>query len=595
MDFPAILTILTILAVLAGFILTRLRPEVLLLSGLGFLLLTGVMTPAQGLAGFSSEGMLTVAVLFVVVAGIRETGGVHMIVRRFLGRPKSMVGAQARVMLPVAASSAFLNNTPIVAMLLPAILDWTKNTRMSPSKFLIPLSYAAILGGMCTLIGTSTNLIVNGLLLDSKPAGLESGLGFFDITWVGIPCALAGILFMLALGGWLLPDRRPPIDTTDDPREYTLEMMVEEGGPLVGQSIEEAGLRSLQGVFVAEIERDGDVIPAVAPTERLRGNDRLVFVGIVDSVVDLQRIRGLQPAPNQVFKLNSPRNERSLIEAVVSNSSPMLGRTIREGRFRNRYDAVIIAVSRNGARLRRKIGDIILEPGDTLLLEATPDFIERQRNSRDFYLVSRVEGYTPPRHERGLVAIGILLAMVLGAAVFNVPMFHAAVGAAALMIITRCLNTEVALKSLDMSVLLSIAAAIGLGNALRVSGAAESLAAHMVGFAGDNVFLTLVAIYITTALFTEIVTNNAAAVLMFPIALATSTSLGVPMAPYAIAIMIASSSSFATPIGYQTNLMVYGPGGYRFTDFLRAGLALDIIVMIVALAVIPMVFPLTSG
>src|SRR5690606_12852867 len=296
-----------------------------------------------------------------------------------------------------------------------------------------------------------------------------------------IPCALAGILFMLALGGWLLPDRRPPIDTTDDPREYTLEMMVEEGGPLVGQSIEEAGLRSLQGVFVAEIERDGDVIPAVAPTERLRGNDRLVFVGIVDSVVDLQRIRGLQPAPNQVFKLNSPRNERSLIEAVVSNSSPMLGRTIRAGRFRNRYDAVISAVSRNGARLRRKIGDIILEPGDTLLLEATPDFIERQRNSRDFYLVSRVEGYTPPRHERGLVAIGILLAMVLGAAVFNVPMFHAAVGAAALMIITRCLNTEVALKSLDMSVLLSIAAAIGLGNALRVSGAAESLAAHMVG------------------------------------------------------------------------------------------------------------------
>src|SRR5690606_15910621 len=179
-----------------------------LLGGLGVLLLSGVMTPAQGLAGFSSEGMLTVAILFIVAAGIRETGGISVIVRQILGRPKSMLGAQARVMLPVAASSAFLNNTPIVAMLLPAILDWTKNTRMSPSKFLIPLSYAAILGGMCTLIGTSTNLIVNGLLLDSKPAGLESGLGFFDITWVGIPCALAGILFMLALGGWLLPDRR---------------------------------------------------------------------------------------------------------------------------------------------------------------------------------------------------------------------------------------------------------------------------------------------------------------------------------------------------------------------------------------------------
>jgi di/tricarboxylate transporter len=588
----AILTLGVIFGVLAGFLFTRLRPEALLLGGLAVLLLAGVLTPSQGLAGFSNEGMLTVAILFVVAAGIRETGGIGMIVRLLLGRPKSMLTAQARVMLPVAASSAFLNNTPIVAMLLPAILDWAKNMRMAPSKFLIPLSYAAILGGMCTLIGTSTNLIVNGLILDARPEGLERGLGFFDITWVGVPCALIGIAFMLGTSRWLLPDRRPPIDPTSDPREYTLEMEVEEGGPLCGQTIEEAGLRHLQGVFVAEIERDGDVIPAVAPTERLKGNDRLVFVGIVDSVVDLQRIRGLRPAANQVFKLDSPRSQRALIEAVVSNTSPMLGRTIREGRFRNRYDAVIIAVSRNGERLRKKIGDIILEPGDTLLIEAPPEFVERQRNSRDFFLVSRVEGYTPPRHDRAFLAMGILAAMVIAASVFQIPMLHAAIAAAALMLLTRCVTTEAARRSVDMSVVLSIAAAIGLGNALRVSGASESIAAFMVGLAGDNVFLTLVAIYITTSVFTEIVTNNAAAVLMFPIALATANSLDVSLTPYAIAIMIGASASFATPIGYQTNLMVYGPGGYRFSDFLKAGTALNIIVMVVALTLIPIFFPL---
>ena len=569
-------------------ILTRIGADIVLVSGVTVLLLLGILSPSDALSGLANEGMVTVGVLYVVIAGLRETGGVNWLGQRLFGRPKSLSGAQFRMMAPITVMSAVLNNTPLVAMMIPAVSDWAKRNRFSASKLMIPLSYAAILGGTCSLIGTSTNLVVNGLLLEQTPIRF----GLFAIAWVGLPCAVVGITFIVLVGRWLLPDRSSVMDQQGDPREYSLEMLVEPHGPLVGKSIEEAGLRSLPQLYLGEIERDERIIPAVGPEEVLRGGDRLVFVGVVESVVDLNKIRGLMPAPEQVSKLATPRSQRSLIEAVVSSSSPLVGKTVRAGRFRTIYNAVIIAVARNGERLNQKIGDIVLQVGDTLLLEAPPSFARTHRNSRDFLLVSQVANSTPPRHERSVVAFSILIGMIALVTFGLLSMLQASLLAAGLMLLTRCISGTVARRSVDWQVLIVIAASFGLGKALEVTGAAEVIAGTLVSVAGGNAYLSLIIIYLVTMLFTEMITNNGAAVLMFPIALATANGLDANFATFAICIMMAASASFSTPIGYQTNLMVYGPGGYRFTDYFRIGIPMNLLMATITLLIAPLVWPL---
>ncbi len=406
-------------------IFTRIGPDLVMVAALTGLLVLGVLTPSEALSGLANPGLATVGVLYVVVSGLTETGAAHALGRRLFGRPETVLSAQVRMMLPIVGLSAFLNNTPLVAMFLPTVQDWAKKQRLSVSKLMMPLSYAAILGGTCTLIGTSTNLVVAGLVTAQTKL---TPVGFFEIARVGIPTAVLGLLYILIMTRWLLPERVPPITQRDNPREYALEMVVDERSALVGRSIEEAGLRHLPGVFLAEIGRGGGLLPAVAPTERLQGGDRLVFVGGVDSVVDLYKIKGLVPAPDQVFKLDAPRPERLLIEAVVSPSSPVSGQNIRESRFRTRYDAVVVAVARGGKRIPGRIGDITLRPGDTLLLEARPAFVEQHRHSRDFILVSALQDSSPPRHEKSAFAAVILLGMVAAASIFHVPMLVAGAG-----------------------------------------------------------------------------------------------------------------------------------------------------------------------
>ncbi len=567
---------------------TRIAADVLLVAALTVLILAHVISPADALAGLGNPGLATVAVLYVVVAGLVDTGAVYAVGARLLGRPKTVSSALMRLMLPVTAVSAFLNNTPVVAMLVPVVEDWAKRSGLSVSKLMMPLSYAAILGGTCTLIGTSTNIIVNGLV--QQRTSLHP-IGFFSIGALGLPTAVIGLLFVLAAHRWLLPERRPPLRESGEGREYTIEMLVEETSPMIGKSVEQAGLRHLPGAFLAEIERADTVLPAVAPTEILRVGDRLLFVGVVGSVVDLLRMRGLVPAPEQLFKLSAPRPERRLVEVVVSASCPLVGHTIRAGRFRSRYDAVVIAAARNGRRLRGKIGDIELQAGDTLLLETRPSFPTQQRNSRDFLLVSEVQNAALPRHDRAWLAALILAGMVALAATGVLSMLEAALVAAGLMLATRCTTTSAARASVDWSVLIVIGAALGLGRALEASGAAHVVASAWIGALGGSPWLALLAVYVITSAFTALITNNAAAVIVFPIAQATAASLGVSLWPFVFVIMMAASASFATPIGYQTNLMVYGPGGYRFSDYVRFGLPLSVLLGAVAVLLAPVIWP----
>lgn len=587
MEWQAIFSLGVVAFCFAMLAFSRVSPDLITTAGLTLILLVGVITPEQALAGFANQGMLTVAVLYVVVSGLTETGAVGWIVHNLLGRPGSQRHAQWRLMLPVAGLSAFLNNTPVVAVFVPAVQDWARRHKLILSRLLIPLSFASIAGGTCTLIGTSTNLVVNGMLIEATGS---TGFGLFELAWIGLPITVLLFVFILLFGHWLLPDRDPAREGLEDVREYTVEMLVEADGPLLGRRIDEAGLRQLPGLFLVEIERGGEVLPAVSSQEQLQGNDRLVFVGIRDSVVDLQQIHGLIPATGQVFKIDQERSGRRFFEAVVSNTHPLLGRTVREGRFRTRYNAVIIGIARNGERLQQKIGDVKLRPGDTLLLETAPGFLDRQHNSRDYFLVSPIGESHPLRHERAGLAIAIVLGMVLCVAFGWLSMLQSALLAAGLMIVTRCTDGTMARRSPDWQVLVVIATSFGIGAALSHSGAAAWIGQGIVSFAGGEPLPSLALVFVATAVLTAMATNNVAAVLMFPIAIATAEGMAVSVLPFTITIMVAASASFATPIGYQTNLMVYNAGGYHFGDFVRIGVPLTLLVGLATVGLVPLIW-----
>ena len=419
-------------------------------------------------------------------------------------------------------------------------------------------------------------------------------MGMFTITPVGGACALAGIAFIV-LGSRLLPARHAFRGDIGDARQYTVEMRVQPNSVVDGLTIEAAGLRHLPGAYLSAIERDGETLVAVGADQVLRGNDRLVFVGVVESVIDLQRIRGLLPATDQVSKLTAARFDHLLVEAVVSDTNPLVGKSIRDGRFRSHYDAAVIAVYRNGERLAGKIGDIVLRTGDTLLLQSATGFASRHRNNRDFLLVSAVDESRPVRHDRAITAAAIVLVMVLLAGLesqTHVSVFHAALLAAAAMGLTGCISAGQARRSVDLPVVVSIAAALVIGQGIATTGLASAVADQIIRLSsGYGPWAVLAAVYAMTVVFTELVTNNAAAALAFPIAYAAAGSLGVNFMPFAVAVAIGASAGFATPLGYQTHLMVYGPGGYRFSDFLRVGLPLDILCGIIAVVLAPLVYP----
>jgi len=590
-------------ALVGGLIWGRIGADLIMLSGLAGLLLTGVLTVREAVQGFANPAVLTVGFLYVVAAGLKETGGMTMLTEKALGRPRTLTGAKLRLVGPVALTSAFVNNTPIVAMFLPILNGWARKHGLPSSRLFMPLSFAAILGGMCTLIGTSTNLIVQSLLADTIAAEEARGegvvalqglapLGMFTLAIVGLPVAVVGMVYMLTAGRVLLREHEERVPLHESPREYTVSMRVEPGSPIVGKTVEEAGLRQLPGLFLSRIDRDGEEIAAVGPDQTIIEDDILIFVGVLDSVVDLQKIKGLTPMTGRAGEEHArPRHQARLIEVVVSNASPILSRSIRQAGFRARYDAVVIAVHRNGGRIEGKIGDIVLRAGDTLLLEAGPDFAKRFRDSRDFYLVNELPGVAAPRHRLAPVAIGVMAVMVLAISLMPAMAMAFALAGSLAMVATRCCTGPEARASVDWRVLLVIGAAFGLGAAIEKTGLASALARVLVDWAGGLGPMAVVGvIYLLTAVFTSLITNNAAAVLIFPIAIEAARDNGLPALPIAIVVAIAASAGFATPLGYQTNLMVMGPGGYTTKDFLRFGGPLTLLSGLIAVLAISLFF-----
>lgn len=620
MSWEAYYTFLIVGGVFLGLVRNVAPPYILLMGGAVLVTLPGIVSVDQFLSGFSNHGMLTVGAMFVVAAAMKETGALDRLGAWVLGRATTEASVIRRMAATVTTMSAFMNNTPMVAMFMPVIVSWCKRHRVAPSRLLLPLSYMAILGGTCTLIGTSTNLIVNGMMVEQaaslraqartiveeapqnaaaaetllqRAANFE-GMWFFELGYVGVPYALIGCLYLYFVGRRLLPDRKDLLETLgESSREYLANMQIQPGCPLVGQRVEEAGLRHLPGLFLTEIVRGGEVIAPVAPSQLLEADDVLTFTGVVATIVDLERIPGFVPVADEGYETRAAeRRGNMLCEAVISNTSPLVGKNVRDAQFRGTYNAAIIAVHRGGERLKGRVGDIVLRAGDTLLLQTGPQFDLAHRNNPDFFLVSGIEDSRSVRHERSWMSLALLALLVVMMTTGRPTVVMAAFFVAGLMVVTRCISSNVALQSIDWQTLLTIAGSLALGKALENSGGAAVIAEIIVNRAGIfGPVAVLALVYLLTSVFTEFVTNNAAAVLIFPFAVALSADLGVSPRPFLMAIAFAASASLVTPLGYQTNLMVYGPGGYKFTDFVRVGLPLNLLLFATAVLLIPLVWP----
>ncbi|WP_253288889.1 SLC13 family permease [Amphibacillus sp. MSJ-3] len=563
------------------------RPGIIIFIVLVLLLITNILTPEEALSGFSNEGMLTVALLFIVAGVVQKNGKLDEMVEALLRNSRTIPGAMVRFLIPISLLSAFLNNTPIVVTFTPIIKNWCEEHGIAPSKFLIPLSYATILGGTMTIMGTSTNLVIHGLLLSY---GLE-GFSFFSLAVVGIPITVLGLLYLFTIGRSLLPNHKGfSQQVKEDTKEYVAELQVEASFPHLNKSIRQAGLADLNGLYVIEIIRKHERISPVRETTIIQVGDRLIFAGELSIIAELQKTEGLELRTGTELSFTDLKNGNTyLIEAVVSHQSSFIAKSIKQSRFRSHYDAGVIAVHRNNERIQGKIGDIILKPGDSLLLLTDAKFIEKYQQSNDFYLVSRIE---PPKQLsensfKSWFPIGILIAMIIFVTIGFLTMLKAMALTVVIFILMKFIDAEDIKKNIHFDVLLIIASSFGIGIAMTKTGLADLLAGGLIAIGRPiGTMGVLIMMYILTSIFTEFITNNAAAVLMLPIGLEIAKSLDVDPIGLAVLITIAASASFITPIGYQTNLIVYGPGGYRFIDYVRVGTPLNLLVMVTTLSVV---------
>jgi di/tricarboxylate transporter len=578
MSIDAWITLAVIAVVLALLISERVAPALAVLGGTVTLLALGVLTPEQALAGFSNPAPFAVAALYVVASAVEKTGAIQPLLGSTLGHVASPNRALARLLFPVAGLSGFLNNTPIVATVAPQVAAWAQRTGQSPSVYLMPLSFATILGGVMTAIGTSTNLIGSGLM---QAQGMAP-MGMFEITLLGGGVALVGVVYLVLASHRLLPQRVAPRNTFESAtREFVVEMQVIEGGALDGAEVEEGGLRSLQGVFLAEVRRGEEVIAPARPDTVLHGGDVLVFVGLAEQALDLNNKPGLRSAEHKHAQQFHAAGH-TYFDVVIGPSSPLVGSTLRDAEFRSTYQAAVLGIHRSGEPIRAKLGAVPLRTGDMLIVLADEGFRDRWHERPDFLLIARRGGLAPTSTMQAWIVAAVLLAVVLGNALGLFPILEATLVGAMVLVGSRVLTPREARRAVDLDVILLIAASFGLGTALEVTGLAAIASRGIVApFGTMGPAWALLGIVLATVMLTELITNNAALVLMFPIAMAAAATNGLDPRAVGLVVTIAASASFLTPIGYQTNTMVYGPGGYRFGDYIRLGLPLTILVIAV--------------
>lgn len=568
-EFAPILVGVSVLFLLIALYSGKVRAEVAFFMAVMFLTVFGVLTPKEAISGFANEQLAVIILLLILSDTIRKTNVMDAIFNRIFKGTKGQRSFIARLMIFIAPASAFFNNTPLVAMMMPYVHSWSKRNGMSPSKLLIPLSYATIVGGCMTLVGTSTNLIVNGLAVD---AGLPS-LDIFDFTLIGFPLAVVGGLYLVLVSDRLLPDRKDATEGFDeDWREYFVETEVGRTSTLIGKTIQQAGLRNLKGNFLVEIVRNDRTITPVSPKHILRSHDRLIFTGGLDTIQDMVKAEMGLSLP----KTCESNHLSDVVEVVVSYNSSLIGKTIKDSDFRGKYDAAIVAVHRNGEKLSGKLGDVELEAGDALLLFAGRDFYKRATENA-FYTISRKQNVRVQGGKAALVMLGVL-ASVLVSALTPIPLFTCLLLVLAATLMAGILTATEVRKGLDVNLLAIMAFGLAMGKALINSGAADMIAEQVLSVGkGFGPVAVIGGIFVITNILGAYMTNKAAVALTFPVSISLAQTMGLPVEPFVLVVAFGGAASFITPIGYQTNLMVYGSGGYNFKDFMKIGLPLTVI------------------
>ena len=581
------ITIATVLTMFSLLLFTKLRSDLVFLGAIAILFVTGVLDAKEAFSGFSSTSVVVIGVLFVVVAGLTHTGVLQWIVKHLLGQPKSYSGAVARLMLPVAALSSFLSNTTVVALFVGIVKMWSKKLGVSPSKLLIPLSYASGMGGVCTLIGTPPNLIISGLYADHT----GTAMNVLATTIPGLFCLFVGVLSIIAMRR-LLPDRKAPETAFEDTADYTVELLVPSDNPNIGKQIAEAGLKDIRGGRLIEIIHFDDVISPVPDDEPIMGGDRLVFAGQIDEILDLKKSHGFVNADHHVFTMDEVDKNRQLRTAYIPYNSSLIHKVLGKTTFEKDNNMVLVAVARQGKRLEQSPHEVKLHAGDTLLFECPP-----RMNINTAGLSSQLQFFdseqVPNIGPKTLVSTTIMIAMVVLSALKVMPLLQCAFLAAIAMLLCRCCTPNQAMKAINWDILMVFAGSVVLGLAIQKTGIAERLAYGILDVCGTNPIIVMTAICFVATFITEFISNTAAGAMFFPIMYEAATQLGYEPYPFLIALMISVSSSFATPIGSPTHMLVYAPGGYRFSDFMRVGLLMNIIILAANILIVNIVCPLT--
>ena len=582
---------IVIVSIVLVFIIISLYTELMgpaftFLIGVVILGIFGILTPKEILSGLANEQIIVIILLLLLGDIIRKSNLIDRLFDKAFRRATTYRGFMTRMIAIVAGFSAFLNNTPLVAIMIPYVHNWSKRNNFAPSKLLIPLSYAAILGGCATLIGTSTNLIVNGMVTDQLIVPGLKPLGMFDFTIVGLPMIIIGAVYLILFSNKLLPSKRDVIsDFSSQTREYLVEAMVKNNSKFVGKTIGDAGLRNLKGLFLAEILRKEKRISAVSPYEIVREEDVLVFAGDTKTIAEMVNADvGLELTQIGMF---SRKTHTEILEIVVSHNSTLIDKTVRESGFRGKYDAAILAIHRNGERISGKIGQVKLKAGDVLLLLAGDDFAKRSADTHDFYLISKVREFRKLEwYQTAALFGGTALAITLSA-MGVISLFMALI---ILLIIIQLLGItspkDIA-KSIDFNLGIIIALSLAFGTAMVKTGMAHIVANFIISvFKPFGPYGLLFGIFLITNVMASYITTQVAAVLIFPISVTAAINLGLPPIPFILIVSFAAAANFLTPIGYQTNLMVYGPGGYSFRDYFKIGLPLTLLYMLVAVTIL---------
>lgn len=566
----------------------KLSADLVAILILGALLLTGLVTPEEGISGFSNPATITVAAMFVLSAALQKTGAVSALGQWLVRCGKNQTVLLVLIMAGAGVTSAFINNTAAVAVLLPLVIAAAAVHKISASKLLIPLSFASQFGGVCTLIGTSTNLLVNSI---AERKGVAT-FSMFEFSRLGLIMVAAGTVYFLLLGRWLLPARRgEQLTETYSLGEYISELRVLEESPLIGKTAAEAELGRKSDVTLLEILREKERLWR-PERERIQAGDVLLVRGPIKAILELQAPAKVKVEPEFKVQDEALTGEKAvLVEALVAPNSRLAGQTLADVNFRWRFDALVLAMRRRGHALRTKLAEVRLRSGDSLLLLLRKEDVPRLRANENFVVLQELDRIAVHRR-RAPVALAIIALVVALAGMKVMPILIAAILGCAAMALTRCIKLEEAYEAIDWKVIVLLGGMLPLGIAMEKTGAAQLIADYTMQWVGAaNPVLVLAALYLLTATLTECMSNNAAAVLLAPIAISTAVKLGADPKPFLLAVTFAASTSFATPVGYQTNTMVYNAGSYRFTDFMKVGIPLNIVFWVLAVYFIPKFWP----